>query len=167
MTGLRRFLAPVNRDDVRAGLMAGGVAGAAGVGALVAIGMRTGMAARPFNVIAATLLGPAAAGTFGFVPGVTLPGIVIELVVILVMGIAAVTISRRWAPAWIACISVTVIAALVSIGVARRGGASLAALLSLGDLAVYHLTLGLALAIGIRLALVDADGDRALHSRSM
>ena len=48
------------------GVRAGAVGAAAGCGALVGFGLRQGMPARPFNALAALLLGDRALGIWGF-----------------------------------------------------------------------------------------------------
>jgi hypothetical protein len=66
--------------------------------------------------------------------------------------VVAVVARRRIVPAWTAALALSLLSLLVSIGMARRGGASLARVLPLGDLLVFHLIVAVSLTIGIRLA---------------
>jgi hypothetical protein len=143
----------VNRDELRSGAMTGMLAAASTSGALIALGKRTATAATPFNVIASHLLGSRAADVTGFVPGITLTGVAVHVVVTTLLGASIVGIvSRRLAPLWFASAAISLLCCLLSIGIARRGGASLAQLFSLGNLTVYFLVLALSLAVGMRLA---------------
>jgi hypothetical protein len=154
------LLLAVNRHDLRVGVPAGILAATATSGALIAIGVRASTAARPFNEIAGHMLGAQRASVFGFVPSVTITGIALHLFLMTLAGIAVAAIARRRiAPAWVATVIVTLLSALVSVGLARRGGASLARLLAVGDLALYYITFAAALVIGIRLAFFDRTTD--------
>lgn len=143
----------MNRDELSSGATAGALAAASTSGALIALGKRTATAATPFNVIASHLIGSRAADVTGFVPHVTLTGVAVHVVVTTLLGATiAGIVRRRLAPLWFASIAVSLLCCLVSIGIARRGGASLAQLFSVGNLAVYFLVLSLSLAAGMRFA---------------
>lgn len=158
----------MNRDDLRVGVSAGILAAVATSGALIAIGSRTSTAARPFNMIAAHVVGAHRADAFGFVPVVTIAGIALHIVLIMLAGIAvAVVARRRLAPPWIPAVTVTLITALVSIGIARRGGSSLARLLAVGDLLLFYVILAASLTLGIRFALFDTTKDRVNRIETM
>lgn len=147
----------MNRDEVISGARAGLLAAASTAGALVALGGRSATAARPFNILASHLLGPAAADVFGFVPWITLVGLAIHVVLSALVGVFIIGIvCRRLAPLWLATTGTVVLCALLSTGIARRGGLSLAELFPLGDVLVYYLILGLSLGIGIRFSLPPA-----------
>ena len=147
----------MNRDEVISGARAGLLAAASTAGALVAIGGRTATASRPFNIIASHLLGPTAADMFGFVPRVTLVGLAIHAILTAIVGVIILGVVRRGlAPLWLTTTGAAVLCALLSIGIARRGGLSLAELFPIGDVLVYYLILGLSLGVGIRVALPPA-----------
>lgn len=140
-------------DDVRAGAPAGFLAATATAGTLIAIGARTGSVARPFNVIAGHLLGSSRADVSGFVAGVTIVGVAVHLLLTSLLGIVVgATVRRQLAPLWLTASAAALLSALVSIGVARRGGTSLALVLPIGDLLVFYVTLAAALIVGIRFA---------------
>lgn len=151
----------MNRDHIRVGIATGILAATATMGALLAIGARAGAAIRPFNMIAGHLLGVERADAYGFVPSVTLTGIAIHVLLTVSAGVAvAVVARRRFAPAWAAALLVSVLSALVSVGIARRGGASLARLLPIGDLVVVYSTLAFSLLAGTRLAFFERVTER-------
>jgi hypothetical protein len=144
---------PVNRDDFRVGVSAGLLAATATSGALVAIGSRAATVSRPFNSIAGHLLGVPKSDAYGFVPSITLTGIALHLFLVVLAGIAVTFVARRGiAPAAAASFALAALSALVSVGIARRGGSSLARILPMGDLVLFYVTLAVALAVGIRLA---------------
>lgn len=162
------FLLAVNRDDLRIGVPAGLLAAMATSGALIAIGSRTSTAARPFNIIASHVVGTARADAFGFVPAVTITGIALHVLLVMLAGIAVAVVARRHLmPAWMASITVTVIVSLVSIGIARRGGGSLARLLAVGDLLLFYVVLAASLILGIRFALFDTTAGRRSRIETM
>jgi hypothetical protein len=143
------------RDDLRAGIPAGLLAATATGGALLAVGHRSATAARPFNIIAMHLLGDRA-NMLGFAAAVTLAGLLIHFILTTLVGIVTAAIAnRRLAPAWAVAFAVSVLMALISIGIARRGGSSLAAILTVGDLVAFYLTMAIALMIGMRIAFFD------------
>ena len=158
----------MNRDDLRVGVSAGILAATATSGALIAIGSRTSTAARPFNTIAAHIMGAQRADAFGFVPVITITGIALHVLLVMLTGIAVAVVARRQlTPAWLASISLTLIAALVSIGIARRGGSSLAGLLAVGDLLLFYVTLAASLTLGARFAFFDTGKGRRSRIESM
>lgn len=164
----RRFLPSVNRDDLRVGVSAGILAATATAGALIAIGSRSSSAARPFNVIASHLIGAGTAEVYGFVSSVTVPGVVLHVILTTAMGVAVAYVARRRImPAWLAATVFALLAALVSVGIARRGGSSLARLLAVGDLLVFYVILAASLALGIRFAFFDRAKDRSRHDEPM
>lgn len=151
-----------NRVDLRVGISAGLLAATATSGALIAIGSRAATVARPFNAIAGHLLGASRSDAFGFVPLITIIGIAIHVLIVTLGGIAvAVVARRRIAPAWAAAAALAALSALVSVGIARRGGSSLARVLPIGDLVLFYVIVALSLAVGIRLAFFERHVDRA------
>lgn len=158
----------MNRDDLRVGISAGILAATATAGALIAIGSRGGATFRPFNMIGGHLFGVHRADAFDFDPLVTVAGIIVHLILTTVAGVVVAFVSRRRiAPAWMASTVVATLAILISVGIARRGEASLARLLTLGDLVLFYGTLAVSLAIGTRLAFFDRTTDRARRIDSM
>jgi hypothetical protein len=136
-------------------------------GALLAIGSRASTAARPFNMIAGHVVGLPRADAFGFEPSVTLVGLALHFLLVTLAAVAVAAVARRrFAPDWLAAIVVSLLGALVSIGIARRDGASLARLLAVGDLLVFYTILAATLVIGIRLAFFDGAEGRS-HSETM
>ncbi len=143
----------MNRGELSSGWAAGVLVAASTSGALIALGKRTATASTPFNVIASHLLGSPAADVTGFVPHITLTGVAVHVGVTTLLGASIVGIvRRRFAPLWFASAAVSLLCCLVSIGIARRGGASLAQLFSVGNLAVYFFVLAISLAVGTRFA---------------
>lgn len=146
----------MNRGDLRVGISAGLLAATATSGALVAIGSRAATIARPFNTIAGHLVGVRGSDAFGFIPTITILGIAIHVLLVTLGGIAVAFIARRRiAPGWAAAAALSTLSALVSIGIARRGGASLARILPLGDLVLFYAIVALSLVLGIRLAFFE------------
>lgn len=157
----------MNRHDLRTGIPAGIFAATATSGALLAIGSRASTAARPFNMIGGHLVGLQRADAFGFVPSVTIPGIALHFILVTMAAVAVAAVARRrWAPDWVAALVVSALGALVSIGIARRDGPSLARLLAIGDLLVFYLLLAATLVIGIRFAFFDGKSERG-HDKTM
>lgn len=151
-----------NRVDLRVGLSAGLLGATATTGALIAIGARAATVARPFNAIAGHLLGVQRSDAFGFVPLLTILGIAIHVLVVTLGGVVvAVVARRRIAPAWVAAAAVAALSGLVSVGIARRGGSSLARVLPIGDLVLFYIIVALSLVVGIRLAFFERGVDHA------
>ena len=146
----------MNRADLRVGTSAGLLAATATAGALIIMGNRSATVARPFNAIAGHLLGVQKSDAFGFVAGVTIPGVAVHVFLTTVAGIVvAVMARRRFAPTWVAAMAVAVLSAFISVGIARRGGSSLARVLPIGDVVLYYVILAAALVLGIRIAFFD------------
>jgi hypothetical protein len=133
---------------------AGLVSAAAVTGLLLGIGRQSGMLWRPLNAAAHVVLGSRADGLWNFHQTVTPVGGLVVLTLSMVAGfvVACVTASRR-APYVITAAGCVAIAGyLLHLHVAARTPGGLAALLSLGELRALYLTLGIALASGIRFA---------------
>lgn len=158
----------MNRPDLRVGIPAGILAATATAGALIAIGARASTPARPFNIIAGHVVGAARADAYDFVPAVTITGVAVHVVLTTLAALAvAVVVRRRIAPAWLSALAITTLSALVSVGIARRGGSSLARLLAIGDLLTFYVILAVALVVGIRLAFFDRQTDHSRRIDSM
>jgi hypothetical protein len=144
--------------DLRAGISAGLLAATATSGALISIGSRAATVARPFNAIAGHLLGVRGSDAYDFVPLITITGIALHVVLITLAGVViAFVVRRRIAPAWLAATALATLSALVSVGVAKRGGSSLARVLPVGDLVLFYMMVAVSLGVGIRLAFFDRD----------
>jgi hypothetical protein len=149
-------LLPAVKSDLRVGISAGLLAATASSGALIAIGSRAATVARPFNAIAGHLLSARRSDTFGFVPSVTITGIALHVVLVTLAGLVIAYVARRrLAPAWIASAALATLSALISVGIARRGGSSLARVLPVGDLVLFYMVVAASLAVGIRLAFFE------------
>ena len=102
---------------------------------------------------------------FGFVPGVTILGIALHVLLVTLAGVAVASVARRrLAPAWAAALALSTLSALVSAGIARRGGSSLARVLPVGDLILFYLLLAATLTIGIRIAFFERGANRAVDA---
>ncbi|HET9013440.1 MAG TPA: hypothetical protein VFN38_16570 [Gemmatimonadaceae bacterium] len=136
------------------GLAAGVVAGAAALGLLIGIGRRAGTAWRPVNAAAHGILGARADDVWSFDGSVTPAG----GLVVLVMGVVAGFVVARIAPTFrtlhvaMTSVGVALIGYLLHVHVVARTPGGLAALLSVGELRGLYVTLGCALAVGMRLA---------------
>ena len=134
----------------------GGLVGFAAVtGLLLGIGRRAGTAWRPLNAAAHLLIGARADGVWNFQASVTPAGCLVVLALSMMAGIvaASVTFSRRTPYIILAAGCVTLVGYVLHLHVVARVPGGLAALLSLGELRALYLTSGVALAVGIRLAL--------------
>ena len=145
-----------HRVDLRVGISAGLLGATATSGALIAVGSRAATVARPFNAIAGHLLGVQRSDAIGFVPRITITGVALHVALLTVAGIVVAIIARRRvAPAWVASLALATLSALVSVGIARRGGSSLARVLPVGDLILFYMVVAVSLAVGIRLAFFE------------
>lgn len=135
------------------GIATGLVAAAATGGALVGVGQRFDTPARPFNAVAAYLLGPGVQALWQF-SAATVVGLLVHLAISCVCGLAFVTLVDRWGRGEIAW---AILVALVTVGVSWLAGAlfglGLSTLLATGDRLVLAVVLAAALPLGMRLAL--------------
>jgi hypothetical protein len=93
---------------------------------------------------------------FGFVPAITITGVALHVLLLALGGVVvAVLTRRRILPAWLAAVALATLSALVSVGVAKRGGSSLARVLPVGDLILFYVIVALSLIVGIRLAFFE------------
>lgn len=139
---------------VQRGLVSGTVAGAAVLGLLVGIGLRTGTAWRPLNAAAHTVVGARADGVWNYHGVVTLVG---GLVVLLMSGAAGFLVARiapsfRMLHVAAAAAGVALVSYLLHLHLVARTPGGLAAVLSVGELRGLYLTLGVALVAGMRFA---------------
>jgi hypothetical protein len=131
------------------------------IGFLFGIGRRSGTAWRPINAAAHVVVGAQADGVWSYHGSVTPVG----GLVVLTMCVAAGFVVARIAPSFrtlhvvAAAAGVALTSYLLHLHVAARVPGGLAELLSVGEMRGLYLTLGLALAAGIRFAFfAAADG---------
>jgi len=143
-------------------LYAGLVSFAALTGLLLGLGRRAGTMWRPLNAAAHLVIGDRADNVWNFQHGVTPMGGLVVLVLSMMAGFAAacVTPSRRTSYIVLAAASVAIAGYLLHVHVIARTPGGLAALLTEGELRALYVTLGVALAVGIRLALLPLSGSR-------
>lgn len=136
---------------------AGLVSAAAMTGLLLGIGRQSGILWRPLNAAAHLFIGSRADGVWNFHQTVTPTGGLVVLTLSMVAGfvVACVTASRRTSYVIAAAAGVAVAGYLLHLHVAARTPGGLAALLTVGELRALYLTLGVALAAGIRFAFPD------------
>lgn len=139
----------------RRGVRGGAIAAAAVAGALLGFGLRDGMAARPFNAMAALFLGNRARGVWAFDAPVSLTGIVVLLLaclaggVLLALLLGALSPSSRGARSRVAAFAVALI----------TGGLALALVVARAPDLVGPAPVGaLSLSQGVVLALLAAVG---------
>jgi hypothetical protein len=143
-------------------LFAGLVSFAAVTGLLLGMGRRSGTPWRPLNAAAHLLIGARADGVWNFQADVTPLGCLVVLVLSVVAGfvVACVTPSRRSAYIMLSAAGVAIVGYFLHLHAVARTPGGLAGLLSVGELRALYLTSGIALAAGIRLALLPPRGSR-------
>lgn len=148
----RRLLCAVRSSRMGLGIATGLVAASATGGVLVALGLRFGTPARPFNALAAYLLGPAAQAAWSPSP-ITAIGIVVHLVTMSACGIVYVALVQHsgGAIAWALLVAAVVFALSWLVG--ALFGLGLTTLLAPGDRVILAVVLAVALPLGMRLAL--------------
>lgn len=136
------------------GLVAGVIAGAAVMGLLVGIGRRSGTAWRPVNAAAHGILGSQADGVWSYHGSVTPTGGLVVLVLCVMAGLVVARIAPTFRTLHVATAAagVALISYLLHVHVVSRVPGGLAALLTVGELRGLYVTLGLALATGMRFA---------------
>lgn len=144
----------MRRHWIDVGVTAGVIAGAATAGALIGFGVRFGTPLRPFNTVAAAVLGQLAFGAAEPPVFVTIVGIVLHFAIALAWGVAYVyAVGRSHGYRWQWAVAAGVAAFLLTSLFARALGVGLGTLLPLGDRIVLSLVLALALPVGMRFAL--------------
>jgi len=136
-------------------MLAGAVATAATGGALLGFGLRQGTPARPFNALAALVLGDRATGIWGFHSVVTVTGLLVHVAVTLGWGLLFARLARGMRGTRLAASAL--LAALVALVVdgfvaGRVLGVDVSGALAPAQVVAVHLVLGVALAVGMRLA---------------
>jgi hypothetical protein len=137
------------------GVLTGALAAAATAGALLGFGLQQGTPARPFNAIAGLLLGDRAGGIWGFHPVVTVTGLLVHVALTLGWGLLFARLARGMrglrlvAAALVAAIAALALDALLA---GRILGVDVSGALAPAQVVALHLVLGVALAVGMRLA---------------
>jgi len=150
-------------STVAARTLGAGLLGFAAVtGLLIGVGRRSGTPWQPLNAAAHIAIGARADGVWNFQFDVTPLGCLVVLVLSMSAGfvVACVTASRRTSYIILGAASVVTAGYLCHLHVAARTPGGLAALLSVGELRALYVTLGVALAVGIRLAPLPNEGSR-------
>ena len=130
------------------------IAGAATAGALIGFGVRFGTPLRPFNTVAAAVLGQFAFSGTQPPIFVTVVGIVLHFAMALAWGVAYVyAVGRSRGARWQWALAAGVAAFFLTSLFARALGVGLGTLLPLGDRIVLSIVLALALPVGMRFAL--------------
>ena len=139
---------------------AGLISFAAVTGLLLGIGRRAGTPWRPLNAAAQWWIGTRADGVWNFQQDVTPTGCLVVLVLSMMAGFVAacVTVSRRTPYIFLASACVAIAGYFIHLHVVARTPGGLTALLSVGELRALYAVLGVALAVGIRLALPPDEG---------
>jgi hypothetical protein len=149
-------LGHLQQDMVRTqGILTGALAAAATAGALLGFGIRQGTPARPFNSLAAVLLGDRAGDIWGFHLGVTLVGLLVDLAVSFGWGVLFARLARgmRGLRLAAAAVGAAVVALAVDVFVVGRLlGGNVSDVLAPGQVIALHVVLGVALGVGMRLA---------------
>ena len=148
---------------MEAGITAGLIAAAATGGALMGFGLRFGTPLRPFNTIAASVLGPVAF-TAGNAPSiVTAIGVAVHVVACLAWALAyAWVVDRTAGHEWLWGVATALMAFVVTSIVARALDVGLGTLLSVPQRVVIAVALAIALPVGMRLA----NSAQRQHARS-
>jgi hypothetical protein len=142
-------------DVLTQGVLTGALAAAATAGALLGFGIQQGTPARPFNVLAALLLGDRAGGIWGFHPVVTVIGVFVHVAVSLGWGLlfARLAGGLRGLRLAGAVLVVTIAALAVDVFVVGRLlGVNVSDVLAPAQVIALHGVLGVTLGVGMRLA---------------
>jgi hypothetical protein len=141
---------------------AGLVSFAAVSGVLLGIGRRSGTPWRALNAAAHLVIDGRADGVWNFQSDVTPVGCVVVLALSLLAAfiVTSVTTSRRTPYVLFVATGVALSGYVLHMQVAARSPGGLAGLLSVGELRALYVTLGVALVVGIRLALLPGEGAR-------
>jgi hypothetical protein len=135
---------------------------AAVTGVLLGIGRRSGTPWRTLNAAAHLVIDGRADGVWNFQSDVTPIGclVVLALSMLAAFIVTSVTASRRTPYVLLVAGSVALLGYVLHMQVAARSPGGLAGLLSVGELRALYATLGVALVVGIRLALLPGEGAR-------
>jgi hypothetical protein len=137
------------------GILTGALAAAATAGALLGFGLQQGTPARPFNALAGLILGDRAGGIWGFHPVVTVAGVLVHVAVTLGWALLFARLARGMRGLRLA--AAALVAALAALAVdaflaGRVLGVDVSDVLAPAQVVALHFVLGVALAVGMRLA---------------
>jgi hypothetical protein len=137
------------------GILAGAVAAAATAGTLLGFGIQQGTPARPFNAVASLILGDRADRIWGFHPVVTVVGVIVHVMLTFGWGLlfARLAGGMRGVRLAGAALGIAVTALGVdALIVTQVLGAHVSDVLAPAQVIALHMVLGVALAVGMRLA---------------
>lgn len=155
-----RFLCAVRPGHLQQGTLAQGLltgtfAAAATAGALLGFGIQQGMPARPFNAVASLLLGDRADAIWGFHPVVTVVGVLTQAALSVGWGLLFARLAGGMRGLRFVALALVVAAAAMVVHViltTRILGGHVSDVLVPAQVIALHLVLGIALAVGMRLA---------------
>jgi hypothetical protein len=137
------------------GILTGALAAAATAGALLGFGIQQGMPARPFNAVASLLLGDRADGIWGFHPVVTVVGVLAHVALSFGWGLLFARFAGGMRGLRLAAAALVVAAGALAVNrliVTQILGANVSDVLAPAQVIALHVVLGVALAVGMRLA---------------
>jgi hypothetical protein len=137
------------------GILTGTLAAAATAGALLGFGIQQGTPARPFNAIASLLLGDRADGIWGFHLVVTVVGVLTQVALNLGWGLLFARLVGGMHGLRLAASALLVAAVAMAVHVILATlilGANVSDVLAPAQVIALHVVLGIALAMGMRLA---------------
>jgi hypothetical protein len=138
---------------VEAGITTGLIAAAATAGALMGFGIRFGTPLRPFNTIAATVLGAVAFAAGNAPSVVTVIGVAVHVAACLAWALAySWVVDRTGGHEWLWGVAMACVAFLVTSIVARVLDVGLGTLLSVPQRVVLAVAFAITLPSGMRLA---------------
>jgi hypothetical protein len=150
----------VRRHWIEAGTTTGIIAAAATAGALMGFGIRFGTPLRPFNTIAASVLGATAVAASNAPAMVTTIGVVVHIAVCFAWALAyAWIVDRSNGHEWEWGVATAVLAFTLTSIVAKLLDTGLGTLLSVAQRVALAVVLAIALPLGMRLANSAVRGD--------
>jgi hypothetical protein len=137
------------------GILTGALAAAATAGALLGFGIQQGTPARPFNAIAALVLGDRADRIWGFHPVVTVVGVIVHVALTFGWGLLFARLAGGMRGLRLAGAALGIAAAALAVDVliaTRILGSHVSDVLAPAQVIALHVVLGIALGVGMRLA---------------
>jgi hypothetical protein len=137
------------------GILTGALAAAATAGALLGFGIQQGTPARPFNAIAALVLGDRADRIWGFHLVVTVVGVIVHVALTFGWGLLFARLAGGMRGLRLAGAALGIAAAALAVDVliaTRVLGSHVSDVLAPAQVIALHVVLGIALGVGMRLA---------------